>query len=151
MTDPTEVEIHTTVQRPRWLVQYRRMRRWRGRMAAPEDDPDYELDNIHAFFIACFHLRDWLVNDPELPFEVQQAVVPFVKGALPLHICEHLANGLKHLVLRDPRLQTPIMLSTGETPTVSIRGGEVLGDAATVADRCIQAWDGFLRDHDLLR
>jgi hypothetical protein len=126
------------------------MRRWYARIAATEDDPDYELDNIHAFFIVCFHLRDWLAMDPEVPAEVRRAVGPFVRDETsPLHICEHLANGLKHLYLRDPRLQKPMVLSTGEMMTISI-GDDVVGDAATIADRCIGAWDGFLKRHGFL-
>lgn len=144
------VEIRTSVQRPRWLVQYRRMRRWRARIVAGEDDPDYELDNVHAFFIACFHLRDWIANDPEVRAEVRQAVRHFASDETsPLPICEHLANGLKHLYLHDPKLQKPVMLSTGKDMTVSI-GDDVLGDAATIADRCIGAWDAFLKKHGLL-
>ena len=58
------VEIKTTINPSPWKEQYARMLRWRERMdSAREPNESFVLDNIHSFFIACFHLKDWLTAD----------------------------------------------------------------------------------------
>jgi hypothetical protein len=147
------VEIQTTSSPTPWREQYQRMRRWRQRMGTGSDsNPSYLLDNIHAFFIACFHLKDWLKADASVAPGIGAAAEHLVNTDYSLQICADLANGLKHLVLTQrTRRDSPVLMSTGEPATIYDRGsGTSLGEAADVADQCIEAWDAFLKSHGLV-
>ena len=144
------VEIRTTVSQPRWREQYDRMQRWRRRMATSSTDTDL-VDNTHAFFITCFHLRDWLQSDTSVPQSVRVDAPILVKTDASLQICADLANGLKHLVLTQPlKVGAPVSLSSGNPPTVHDAGGASLGDAAVIGDQCIAAWNALLKSRGLL-
>ena len=144
------VPIHTSVSPTPWRELYAQMLRWRQRMAISADDTDL-VDSTHAFFGACFHLRDWLQADASVPQGVGAAAATLVNTDASLKMCADLANGLKHLVLsHGTRMGTPISLSTDNPPTVYDAGGVPLGDAAVIADRCIAVWDAFLKGHGLL-
>lgn len=49
-----------------WREQYERMKRWHARLRESEIADDRRLDDFHAFFVTCFHLKDWLKNDSNL-------------------------------------------------------------------------------------
>src|SRR6516165_9662454 len=102
------------------------MQRWRRRMATSSTDADL-VDNTHAFFITCFHLRDWLQSDTSVPQSVRVDAPMLVKTDASLQICADLANGLKHLVLTQPlKVGAPVSLSSGNPPTVHDAGGASL-------------------------
>jgi hypothetical protein len=151
-TSGVRIEIQTTVSPTPWREQYQRMRRWRQRMAAgTESNPSYLLDNIHAFFIACFHLRDWLVADASVAREIGDAAKRLVNTDYSLQICADIANGLKHLVLtRSVRHDPPVSMSTAEPATIYDASGVELGEATVVADGCLKSWDTLLKAHGLL-
>ena len=49
-----------------WRVQYNRMRRWHNRIREATTVDDLYIDSVYAFFIFCFHLKDWLTADPSV-------------------------------------------------------------------------------------
>jgi len=57
------------------------------------------VDDVQAFFINCFHLKDWLLNDPASGL-AKADLKPLTRGSTSLQLCADLANGVKHLDLK---------------------------------------------------
>jgi hypothetical protein len=162
-----------------WPVQYRRMLRQRAQLRAPMPDEEHQRDAFYDFFVAAYHLGDWLRNDDTVDQKVRNAAWAFRHtGAIGL--AGDVANGFKHLTRDRPAnvdegahvsnitcgftLDTTPLEGTGpvaldEVETTSpkaaplggfvIAGNQTWEDAFEVADRCIAQWDAFLRDHAL--
>ena len=61
-------------------------------------------DDVFAFFVNCYHIRDWLINDLEYRAHTQRQVDNYINVTMPLAICADICNGMKHLTRnRDPR------------------------------------------------
>lgn len=147
--------------------QYDRMRRWYNRFAILDrgrlhDVPsDNYLDEIYAFFMNCYHLKDWIMNDSAVAATIQQAVESYINSSRPLRLCADICNSIKHLNLRSDRSgESPIFgrkqfdLVLGTAPaTISINyeinttTGPI--DAFILATECVEAWDTFLAAHGL--
>lgn len=93
-----------------WRDQWQRMERWNRRIwrhYAPRDgnephDPDWVGDDLRAFFVTAYHLKDWLINDPAVVVpkeEIEGKVTDSTWIALAADIC----NGVKHLRLKPKR------------------------------------------------
>ena len=58
-------------QEKRYLEQFDRMKRWYDRVRKISEGKahnlptDYYQDEVYAFFINCYHLKDWIKNDAE--------------------------------------------------------------------------------------
>lgn len=154
--------------------QYDRMKRWYARFEAIDKGRQHDvssdnyIDEIYAFFLNCYHLKDWIRHDPAvLPvFATDNAVKAAIEGAVnadrSLKLCADICNSLKHLRLtqRERSGESPIFgakhfaLSLGaEPPTISLKyvvdttsGPE---DAFQIATDCVKAWDSFLGTHRL--
>src|SRR5580700_4784964 len=106
--------------------QYERMIRWydrfkdinQGRLHTVASE-NY-VDEIYAFFLNCYHLKDWIRNDPNAPQAVQQMVEKHINANRPLRLCADICNSLKHLRL-DPRFPP----RSGENPTLGSKRFEV--------------------------
>jgi hypothetical protein len=149
-----------------WRAQYDRMKRWHSRIQAATAVDDLYVDSVYAFFIFCYHLKDWLQADPAVPEKVGQAAEQMISGAFHMSLCADLANGLKHVsVTRRPRLSGPVSFSTqapapefsqdpndylGVLPTIHGADGEFIAPAPEIVDLCVNAWETFLRQHRLL-
>jgi hypothetical protein len=128
-------------------------------------------DDFYAFFVICYHLKDWLKNDPavrqRLP-DIGKIVEAFVDEKLPLRLCADLANGVKHLVRDKPknvRWDAGALLSVAppafqadafDADSFQV-SGEIVAkaagqrwDAEMVAGRCVAHWQNFLRRVGLL-
>jgi hypothetical protein len=85
----------------RYKEQYDRVLRWRKRL---DDNAlsrlDWE-DYMLAFFQECWHLKDWIKNDKDLPDTLRNKIVSEVHSSTILINCRSLANGIKHLIFRS--------------------------------------------------
>src|SRR5215471_7978952 len=94
----------------KYLEQYERMQRSYDRFReinsrlADKVSSDYE-DDVYAFFMHCFHLKDWIKNDasvksrmPNLETDVEQ----FINESEALSLCADLCNSLKRLEAANP-------------------------------------------------
>lgn len=159
---------------PRWREQYDRMKRRHARIAEATVVDDRHLDDFEAFFVCCFHLKDWLKADRSVNNAVKRAAEELVNTHEWLRLCADLANGSKHLILKTWRTDgmahldkttwvviAPDALPSDENEERSGRGIDYLevpvvrgsrGErlAPTVANECIAAWEAFLRGHGLL-
>ena len=147
--------------------QYDRMRRWYYRLVILNEGrlhdmpSDNYLDEIYAFFMNCYHFKDWIKNDDTVAGTVQQTVEAHINSSRPLKLCADICNSLKHLRLTSSR--------SGERPAFGKKQfGLVLGTAPTTIDLkyevntttgpidtfqlatdCIDDWDAFLTANGL--
>jgi hypothetical protein len=97
-----------TKARLRYDEQWSRVLRWYGRVkkVSQGDEAlkpsDAHEDDMYAFFLNRYHLKDWVKHDP-LALQLKDRVEQFVKNSESLSICADLCNGLKHLSLRHSR------------------------------------------------
>jgi hypothetical protein len=89
-----------------WREQYDRMLRWLERLHEPGEVDERRCDDFYAFFLICYHLKDWIKSDPwtrqEVP-EITAQVEKFVNDHESLRVCADIANGVKHLVRDNPK------------------------------------------------
>jgi hypothetical protein len=150
-----------------WRQQYDRMQRWFARYQQLKQGrlhdvaSDNYVDDIYAFFQNCYHLKDWIKNDPDAPEGLGKAVEEFINSNRPLRLCADLCNGLKHLGLdRKPRSgEAPTFgkklykVTVGNTIPTSISldyqiettTGPI--EAFELASQCVAAWDLFIASH----
>ncbi len=102
----------TRIQTKTGDVGYRdqldRARRYLDRVLADyeglEDINEVEFqDMMWSFFQHCWHVKDWLRNDPLASNSQKRAAIDLAeRSGGPLLICRDLCNGTKHLKLTDP-------------------------------------------------
>ncbi|TAK12016.1 MAG: hypothetical protein EPO32_10130 [Anaerolineae bacterium] len=147
----------------KWQEQYQRMYRWFERLKETKNgrlhdrDSRYYEDEILAFFMNCYHLKDWIKNDNIVDKQIRDKVDDHINKDKNLQICADLCNSIKHLNLnRPPRSgQIPefgtkkIRISLGSEPTrigfdwfIELNGSVI--DAFELAEACIQSWNDFL-------
>jgi hypothetical protein len=152
---------------PVYREQYDRIVRWHNRFAAIAQGRAHDLasdnyvDDIYAFFLNCYHLKDWIKHDGAVPATVQQGVESYVSANRSLRLCADICNSLKHLRLTSSRSgenpafgKKQFALSLGpRQPTISLKYEvETVGgpeDAFQLATECVAAWDGFLATYGL--
>jgi hypothetical protein len=151
----------------KYLEQYERMQRFydRFRQIKPgltdKISSDYE-DDVYAFFLHCYHLKDWVKNDTSVKSRMPNIgtdVERFVNESEALSLCADLCNSLKRLELKRS--------SGGERPTFGLKqyhhrlglgSGRSIRlewlieqnnkppiDAFELATECIAEWDKFLQ------
>jgi hypothetical protein len=149
----------------KYLEQFERVRRWyqqfqevsQGRL---HDKPsDFYQDIVYAYFMNCYHLKDWIKNDPASSSSSAK-VENFINTTSEMALCADICNGLKHLVFNGrykPRSgQNPqfgkkhFKVSLGTQPTtiaieytIDTASGPV--DAFNLATKCLEAWETFLQ------
>lgn len=84
--------------------QMKRVRRWLERIELPAESQTEHEDFLWSFFQNCWHLKDWIKNDPTTSSGVVNGIESDINRYDSLKISADLANGSKHLVLlRPPR------------------------------------------------
>ena len=80
---------------------------------APDQDSltgRLQFEDVLIFACQCmWHLRDWILNDPEFRAKDKNGLRDDIHKERCLRICADLANGSKHLVLAHPK--TSVSLS----------------------------------------
>lgn len=146
----------------KYLEQYRRMMRSyerftsidRGRAYDPSSE-DYN-DEVFAFFLNCYHLKDWIKNDEGAGVTAQTDVEGFINSSYPLKLCADICNSYKHLRLKAPRsheyprlTKTRYSVHGGTPPTIivkyEIETSRGPMDAFTLATQCISEWQSFIK------
>jgi hypothetical protein len=134
-----------------WEPQWHRVDRWYQRAmrhrvkstTTPLDPAD--LDDLLAYFLNCFQLRDWLkAARPDL----SSSVVSLFNRNLELRLCRDIANGFKHKHLERPSHDRDFNFfreydhfSTGSNPvhyylTFDVRGKLLKFDVFDLIERC---------------
>jgi hypothetical protein len=148
-------------QYERMQRSYDRFREIKSRLAHKVPS-DYE-DDIYAFFMHCYHLKDWVKNDtsvktrmPNIGADIEQ----YINESEALSLCTDLCNSLKRLELNrshsseDPRVfgrrQYHSQLKLGSRSFNRLewlvgRNNKPPIDAFELATECIAEWDKFLK------
>lgn len=134
------------------------MLRWQERVCNHKRIDSHVIDDCHAFFTCCFHLKDWLDADKKVPREIRDKVEDYLESDLWLRLCADLANGSKHMVLNksrrfkedsrvEPLLVPPSLLPVGAV--LVVRVGTRRYPIDQVVEGSVNAWKDFLREHGL--
>jgi hypothetical protein len=157
-----------------WAEQWSRVERWFSHFSetnsgrSHDQASDNYQDEVYAFFQNCYHLKDWLRNDPASSALVRADIESTISGSPNLSLCADLCNGSKHLTLtRNIRSSADthvgsrhfeVGLSSGSgsdsPPSIAVKyevqsGGSVY-DAFTVAQSCMIEWGDYLKSKGLL-
>jgi hypothetical protein len=152
----------------KYLEQFDRVKRWYQRFVIINEGRQHNLpsdnyqDEVYAFFLNCYHLKDWIKNDESVGAAAKDKVEEFINNNKELSLCADICNSIKHLKLdenkkprsgQDPRFgQRNFHLQVGgpET-TISVRytidtsSGPV--DAFELATKCLKAWETFIQSN----
>lgn len=151
---------------PMYLDQFARVKRWYDRLKKVNDgvqhdrSTDHYQDEVYAFFINCYHLKDWIRKDVNCPHIFRRKVNDgdFIKNSVPLSICHDLAIGAKHLEITTPKNDPStnignrsFLLNLGgqNDPNIAIRYRVMSGgksyDAFELATNCLHEWENVLK------
>jgi hypothetical protein len=144
-----------------YIEQYQRMIRSYRRFAAMDQGQEYDRsenhdDEVFAFFLNCYHLKDWIKNDRAAGLTAQKDVENFINSSYPLKLCADICNSHKHLRLTAPRSDgNPRfakrhykLLGDRNKTTITVKfeietsRGPV--DAFTLATQCVDEWKFFI-------
>ena len=146
----------------KYIEQYERVKRWYEKLKIINEggelklpNTDYYEDEMLAFFINCYHLKDWIMNDPISKVE-PKLIEDFITNSKYLSICADICNGTKHLTLNNSRTGKSMKIG-GRDFSLTLRGikqtfsakykiisGDRKYDAFELATKCIEDWDQFL-------
>jgi hypothetical protein len=105
---------------------------------------------VESFFVDCFHMGDWLWEDPSTGLTKPQ-VCAFVETDPNLRVCEGVANTDKHRVRSKPGAMTAKIkdvTSDRNGTRVSVEWSQGANthavDALHLARECVVAWGAYL-------
>ena len=152
----------------RWREQWDRLGRRYNRFQelnqgiVHEVPSEHYVDDVLSFFMDCWHLKDWLRNDPASGL-TKDELDEMTLGSNNLRLCADLANGTKHLKLThwkaapDARFgprHYAVGLSVGEPTTIAVKATVAAGnnayDAFELGTACVEEWKAFLSQKGLL-
>jgi hypothetical protein len=144
----------------KYLEQWERVKRWWSRFAQVSRGQlylgisEFYEDEIFAFFLNCYHLKDWIKNDPASG-DLKDLVEPYINKSQALSICADLCNGLKHFK-RDPSRVRKNAEFGPKTETISLGKDSasiaisytIITDSGTfdafeIARQCLTDWETF--------
>lgn len=146
----------------KYQEQFERMKRWyrrfkeidEGRPHEPETD--HYQDEVYAFFMNCYHLKDWIKNDDTVGDHAKSKVEGFINNNVELTLCADICNGLKHLKRNSqgrsgkspqfgPRHIRVAEHTFAVKYSITTKTGETR-DAFELASTCVQLWEKFIED-----
>jgi len=146
----------------KYVEQYKRVQRWFKRFKEINNgrlhdrDTDFYEDDMYAFFMNCYHLKDWIKNDPTSE-SLANKVEGFINNTPSLKLCADICNGLKHLRRNRPTRSEENLrfgprlfkVGVGTRPTtiaieyvVETSSGPI--KAFDIAEECLNVWRQFL-------
>lgn len=153
----------------RYVEQFERIKRLLGRFEAlgqgiphMQNSANYD-DDVYSFFQNCYHLKDWIKNDPYCA--AWPCVEAYINTSQDLQLCADLCNAQKHLKLTNHRSgqnpqfgggHTQLKIDEGSGLTtvqiaisydVETQNAGTL-DALTLGRRCVTAWATFITAND---
>lgn len=146
----------------KWKEQWNRVNRWykiyekinNGIELNEEKNPDYCKDMAYSFFINCFQLKDWIINDGTLSIKKDE-VENFINFNECMSLCSDICNSLKHLEHRNRANQNLEISSVTHKLELSIKGQIYRAkynistskgdkDAFEIATECLVKWQEFI-------
>jgi len=146
----------------KYIEQYERVKRWYQRLKNITDGREHNLpseyyqDEVLAFFINCYHLKDWIINDNSAEIS-SKSVEDFVNQSEFLRVCGDVCNGSKHLNITSPKSDKNtkvggrnFFLTLGKVIPIfrakyKIISGNKEYDAFSLATKCLEDWEKFIK------
>lgn len=143
-----------------WQGQFERIERWLTRLRRVRDNKKNihdQIDFLWAFFLNCYHLRDYLKLTSDIP---ESSLNQLFEQHLTMRIVRDLANGFKHLLLtrvpEDPRFSVGLEYNYFECELggesicwdVDVNGQKF--DLFDLAEEAVRIWRDFLEENSLL-
>lgn len=115
------------------------------------------VDDVYSFFIHCYHLKDWIAEDPSSP--LQGTVRDFGRSSASFEICRDLCNGVKHLKVKDPRSNLTVHYLGRKhfrfnvakrliSMSVFVQTADGEREAFDIARTCMAEWEAFFASKD---
>ncbi len=151
--------------------QFERMERWYERIkkinqGEPHNlsflnlSPGYYYDEFYAFFLNCYHLKDWIEKDDTVKLP-EKEVEHFINQNKCMSVCADICIGIKHLeqersprsgqVPKFERRELSLSLEGGPEPIINVKlfiktkDGTI--DAFELASECVRKWGEFIKDN----
>ena len=113
-------------------------------------------DEIYAFFLNCYHLKDWIKHDNAVNLEARSQVEKFINDNDCLSICADICNSIKHLKIDRRRsnevtmLQSSLWTSIGTEENfifvkITILSSQGEQKAFELATDCVKKWEEFIK------
>lgn len=141
--------------------QLDRARRFLDRLEQPIDsdddsamtDVDFQ-DMVWAFFQNCWHVKDWVQHDPQVPAATKAAVIDLAHRSAALLLCQELCNGTKHLGARPGAAHDHIDMTIVPGGPIIMdclidNGAGTLVSGRMLAHQCISEWVMILNSKGL--
>ncbi len=135
-------------------------------------------DEVYAFFMNCYHLKDWINEDPKVPLSATSNVENFINSTECLRICADMCNRSKHSELtryvridKDTELHSQAYSPERRYEIITRDNSDVIDaisekgmwlkfryeigylgktiDALELAKSCIEKWGDFIAEHGL--
>jgi hypothetical protein len=129
--------------------QFERVKRFLERLKnRHRNHVEYE-DDMLAFFLNCWHLKDWVGHDDKVPEDKRNAIRDLVHADSTLQLCRSLANGSKHLSPQAAEHKLTVVDMTGLSAqhagvdlVIALNGGTVRS-GYDLAHECVRAWEAI--------
>lgn len=141
-----------------WRAQYDRMLRSYARVTGPYASSVAYDDDLHHFMQDCWHLKDWIQNDPG--GGVGKSIEALVDDYPSLRIVADLANASKHLRRRADGARafvtsTNVTVHLGQSRPIDVDYTVTLADgssrsATSLVHEAVRDWDALLTKQGLL-
>ena len=141
-----------------WRAQYDRVQRSFDRVTGPYTSSVAYDDDLHHFMQDCWHLKEWIKNDPVAG--IGNTIEAQVLAYKSLRIAADLANGSKHLSRNKHQegayvTSTNVTVHLGQARPIDVHYIVSLSDgtqtsAEVLVREAIKDWDTLLRKLGLL-
>ena len=134
--------------------QLDRARRFLDRIEQPAANDVEFQDMVWAFFQNCWHIKDWVRNDPLVDQATKDSVCAQAHASVALRVCQEMCNGTKHLGAR-PGASHDHINTTVVPGDVSVmdclidNGAGTLVSGRMLAHQCVSEWEAILLSHGL--
>ncbi len=114
-----------------FMKQFERTKRSLNKIENQDRNLTEYNDDLWHFFQDCYHLKDWIKNDPRVSINIKgkcidnnhkegHLVEQYVEDHLELKICADLAIRSKHLTLLNKRVDAKLGSIESYAPTIKI-------------------------------
>jgi hypothetical protein len=135
-----------------WKAQYDRLVRSRERVLQPYKSSVVYNDDLQHYFQDCWHLKDWIKNDPFIG--VGKTIEVEVQAHKALQVIADLANAAKHLDRHTHRAgayvtSTNVTVHLGQDKPIDVHYVVTLADGTTLSAQDLihegfRAWEAIL-------
>lgn len=127
-----------------WTDQLHQVRRWHRRLGdlqaiVEREGGDAALDYVNAFFLTCFHLKDWVKQSGH---PKAATVEEFIGSHPEMELCRKLCHASKHFELDSG---SAIATSVPGKSWVVVDDDGATWEVLTLASRCMALWERFLK------